>query len=254
MIRKNRKYIFAATLGFIIFCSVAVFVYFSEKEVDLLISIDMPMPTDCAGMYNVADYVVVGRYGSMTGTMNASRDPQDISKESEDEYFENRIYEFFPCAVVKGNVDAERISISRPYSETREIMTALGKDNLKTYDPFFYEPDTGKTYMLFLKYDKYFDLYYAAAEPFSIELSENGEASLVTNLISPDFTSRVNQRVTSSRGRTVNVALEYGTTSYEDKVSGLDYTELLEKMNVLPERVKIKNGGEAIQYLNQSEK
>lgn len=198
---------------------------------------DYPVSLGAEEMAEMADFVVIGKYEKLEKTWNMRRDINDVTKESETDYVEGRLYRFAVSEVVKGDFMESSILVNHRYierinleksdaviDETGIIVKPATKTEIITLnvqDSLYIEPEMGETYMLFLSKDKNFGNYYGATEPFMVKI-ENDKAILQSNLIDKkgDFSSSVK----ASNGELIEVKI--GAVSIKDTVTGMTLEEL----------------------------
>ena len=172
-------------------------------------------------MSEMADYVVIGKYEKLDKTWNMSRDINDVTKESETNYVEGRLYKFTVTEVLKGGFIKNNILVNHRYLERFDYQVSGENASVNVQDYLYIEPEMGGTYMLFLSKDKDFGYYYGATEPFMVKI-EDDKAVLQSNLIDNegDFVSKVK----ASNGDEVEVRI--GGNKIEDTITGLTVAEL----------------------------
>ncbi|MBE6730788.1 MAG: cardiolipin synthase [Ruminococcaceae bacterium] len=198
---------------------------------------DYPVSLGAEEMAEMADFVVIGKYEKLEKTWNMRRDINDVTKESETDYVEGRLYRFTVSEVVKGDFTESSILVNHRYierinleksdaviDETGIIVKPATKTEIITLniqDSLYIEPEIGGTYMLFLSKDSNFGNYYGATEPFMVKI-ENDKAILQSNLIDKkgDFSSSVKAR----NGDLIEVKI--GAVSIKDTVTGMTLEEL----------------------------
>lgn len=165
------------------------------------ITYDYKTAEDLTDMVHESDYIVLGVYEKFDSTWNLARNPDDLSKESEEEYIEGKIYNFKVEEVLSGDIKAKNIQISHMYEETIVVEETSGDEEItpegilvkeptsvkyhevKNPDPAFIEPNFGEKYIVFLSKDEINGVYMGSIEPYLIKVDENELVNVQSNLL-----------------------------------------------------------------------
>ena len=123
--RKTGIYTVAFVL-LIIFVFVICQTVFTEPKIQEITgfhtSYDYAATESLSGMFDYADYIVIGEYTGFDSTWNMARDNDDVSKEASDLYVEGHLYNFSVDEVLKGDIPEESILINHEYSTKRKVI------------------------------------------------------------------------------------------------------------------------------------
>lgn len=133
----------------------------SNKESGLkhTISVDYPISYDIDEVINASDYIVSGHFSKFSSSWNMARNPENIKKEATNMNIEGKLYEFVIKKEFKGDLNKKDT-----------ILVNLSYKHNGIVDELFIEPTLNEEVSLFLKYDKDFDCYYPALEPFQFSI------------------------------------------------------------------------------------
>ncbi|MGX9808845.1 cardiolipin synthase (plasmid) [Exiguobacterium acetylicum] len=170
----------------------------SEKTAQtILISKDFNSTSSLDKMVDNAEFIFVGEYEGLEEKWNMSGDT-----ENENNYVEGHLYNFKVSEVLKGESD-DSIKINHRFSENLPVEVTSGDEvisedgvliqkptsskmyTVENKDPLYIKPETGKKYVVFLNKGDTGN-YYAAIEPYLIEIDEENKAVLKSNLIDLD--------------------------------------------------------------------
>ena len=165
----NFKRIIKVIFVYLLLCTVLYLCIYKKSESHY----DFDVSNNLQQMIEKSDTVVLGTVQENTGTWNMSRDLDDVSKDSEIYYTEGRLSLFQIDEVLKGTVTENRIMLTQRYSDN---YSGTSKK-----DPLYVPLETGSSYILFLKYNEQFNLYYGTTEPYILSY-QDGRLSILTRL------------------------------------------------------------------------
>lgn len=204
-------------------------------EAELYISYDRAIAEGLDEMVSNADWIVLGRYTAFDSTWNMSRDPNDPSKPSDDQYTEGRIYRFQVEHIYKGELAKTEILVSHRYSQTKEMRLLDSQGTLTTQpvsfvlmEPLYQEPVIGDEYVLFLT-QGYTGYYQSPAHPFQIRIDNNAVAHLCSPLTAGNDTFF---QTVNANGRQMIVSIDAGT-AINDWITGMSKEALLHQLEQL---------------------
>lgn len=186
------KKLIGVICGIIVVC-IGIYVVTSPKTITLDFDPDYYTPEDLEDANENADYIIRGNFTSYEKDWNMLRDDHDLSLENEYGVITGKIYQFHISEVFKGNIESNNVSINLQYS-TRLYFNDDGQlnyDELKGIknvqyidyiEAIYIEPDFAQDYILYVNYDEYFDLYYAAFYPFMVEINDDQLKFVQTDL------------------------------------------------------------------------
>jgi hypothetical protein len=122
---------------------------------------DYPIALDIQGVINEADIVVIGKYEQYDSSWNMARNPDNITKEDPNMYVEGKLYRFTVDKYLKGN-GSSSILVNKKYKNVDGQI-----------DERFIEPNFSEPVVLFLKYEKDYNNYFGAIQPFEFKLINN---------------------------------------------------------------------------------
>ncbi len=204
----------------------------SESDVALTISQDRMIAEGIDEMVDLATWVVSGRYVEFDSIWNISRDPNDPTKPSKDNYTEGHLYRFHVEKVYVGKLEENEILISHRYSQRKSIPLLDKNGNISknpatfmVADPLYQEPVLGDEYVLFLTKGKN-GYYQSPAHPFQVHIDESGIVKLCTPLTNCDGTFL---QTVDADGSKLLVSISAG---YEinDTITGMTRQQLLDKI------------------------
>src|SRR5690625_3912543 len=116
----TKKFLVAALIIFTTILLVGISYYFyataiqtAQGKDDISIEInDVQTANDFSDMAKQADLIVLGHYKSHHSTMNLARDPNDVNKESQEEFIGAKIFRFHITEILKGKTEAKNIKIA----------------------------------------------------------------------------------------------------------------------------------------------
>lgn len=111
-------------------------------------SSDVLVANSLEDMIEKASCIVVGKYEELEEKINSARHPDDPKKEDPDNYQETHVYTFSINESIKGDISENTIRVNKAYQFN---ISDPQTDDLLVRSPDYYEPDFGKTYMLFLE-------------------------------------------------------------------------------------------------------
>lgn len=216
----------------------------SSREGDtIVIRRDFPLTSDLEEMVRESDVVVVGEYTGFASSWNMARNPYNVQEEDTEHYVEGHLFHFTVSELLKGDVENAEIQVNHRFAEKLRIedsdaiisddgrilkeATYVDVKEVMNPDPLYIEPETGKTYILFLKQDPVFKNYYGAIEPFSIQFDHNNVAELQTNIKTikeNDFKQDVR-----FNGKNFTIQNEM-VESVNDTISGANMSEIIQKI------------------------
>jgi nucleoid DNA-binding protein len=141
-----------AMLTLLLACSVEEQVQSSE-ELSQSVYIEAKLAANFDQMIKETPVIVVGSFEKLVKKYNAARDPKDPTKESKNSVSERNLFDFKVDKVLKGTLSSNVIQVSEPY---RFSVTDLTEEQIKARkglikEPYYFEPELGKQYVLFLK-------------------------------------------------------------------------------------------------------
>lgn len=253
---KSKKSLVAISLFLIILIGVGVTTFkFIDKNTESLkstteninISYDYKTAQNFTDMVRESDFIVLGVYEGFDSTWNLARDPEDLSKESKEEYIEGKIYNFKVEEVLSGDIKAENIKISHMYEETIVVEETSGDEEItpegilvkeptsvkyhdvKNINPAFIEPNFGEKYIVFLSKDEINELYMGAIEPYLINVDENGLVNVQSNLLVENFPT-----INTHNLGDLTVSIESDANiDFEDSVTGKSLDEIIKQIKEL---------------------
>lgn len=216
----------------------------SSKNVEVVLTHDLNVLGELSDMVTNSDYIVLGSYTSFDSTWNMASNPHNPMDESNDKYVEGKLFNFKIEEVLKGNIRDEVIKINHRHSEIVDLEITSGDEvispegllikspskitvhKVNNNYPLFIEPEFGGRYIVFLKKDQFDEIYLRPGEPYLIKVNKNDTVALQSKLLSPDLSSFI----TENRGeKNITIINEFSTT-IDDKVSGMDLIQVLEKI------------------------
>ena len=166
-----------------------------------------------------ASLAVLGTWEDFSGTYNVTRDASDPSKESGETYSEGREYSFKVKEVLYGSLSEKSIDVGIKASDGFDF------DGVEVQVPsqYFYEPEMGKTRVLFLSFDENTGLYYPCGRPWEIAVGQ-GEAAL--SFCIPPQSEQAEAEAETADG-IYRMTVKYGSSqSPSDFVSSMTLDEL----------------------------
>lgn len=204
----------------------------NESDATVIISQDRLVVEGIPEMVEHATWVVSGRYIEFDSTWNMSRDPNDPTKPSKDDYTEGHLYRFRVEKVYIGKLEEDEILVSHRYSQ-RNSMPLLDKNGnisktpttFTVADPLYQKPVLGDEYVLFLTKGRT-GYYQSPAHPFQVRIDERGIANLCTPLTDHDgpFLQTVD-----ANGSELIVSTRAGY-KIRDTITGMTRQQLLEEI------------------------
>jgi len=152
-----------------------------KKNVIIKIKADYPVPASMSDLYESADYILEGTYGSFKKEWNMARDQDDINKESSFDRIIGKIYDFHVDMIIKGIVKNNTIPVNLEYStriyynnqgmlDENEVKTTKDYTYIDHINVNYHEPQEHQKVILFLSYDTDFEVYYPAFYPFAYDM------------------------------------------------------------------------------------
>ena len=210
---------------------------------------DLPMTSHLDGMYDFADYIVIGRFGGFEEAVNMARNWWNPLEDDPYNYSRGHVYSFHVHSVQKGFIESDTISIVLQYlrrvsGEIRnDIIDAQGQivrpateiDPWEIYarSGLYMEPVPGETVMLFLNYSSLTEQFFPALEPYMIVLEDDGTMRVKSNLFLP---REERERLafthgTSQSGRPITFTWRTVLTEgIRDTISGKDTVEIIDEL------------------------
>lgn len=229
MKRKNKKFLITSAVAlFILGIFFGVRRLNAKEPIIMTISSNFPITEDLNQMNSEADIIVIGKYTNFKESWNMSRDDYDLTKEHEKSYVEGHIYNFSTTAVIRGEIIDSNILINHHYGRDHYIEEA--NENLFIVNDLYKEPEMNEEYILFLKYDENFNLYYGAIEPFTIKINRDQTLELYTPLTEKIDNSE-NKTFELESGKTL-IVKEHTEELIEDFIEGKNLDSLLEELSI----------------------
>ncbi|SDK88958.1 hypothetical protein [Alkalibacterium thalassium] len=200
----------------------------AKEPIILAISSDFPITEDLNHMETEADIIVKGKYTDFKESWNMSRDDDDLSKENKQAYVEGHIYNFTITEVVSGEAKNSAIQINHHYG--RDYYIEEENDSVFIVNDLYKEPEINQEYILFLKYDENFDLYYGAIEPFSIKINKDQTVELYSPL-TEEIEHNDTKTLELESGRTITIE-QHAEESIEDFIEGETLDTLLNELSI----------------------
>ena len=210
---------------------------------------DFPMASHLDIMHDLADYVVIGRFGEFEEAVNTARNWRNHLEEDPNNYHLGRIYSFHVHEVLKGQTYSDTISIVLQYlrrfsGEIRnDIIDAQGQivrpateiDPWEIYarSGLYMEPIPEDTVMLFLSYSSLDEQFFPALEPYVIVLEDDGTMRVRSNLFLPreEREKLAVTHGTSQSGRPITFTWRTVLTEgIRDTISGKDTVEIIDEL------------------------
>lgn len=241
----------AGVVAAAIVVTAAILIFAPKKEPLLVVAPTYfrAVARDLSEMTAEADYIVAGTYEGLQfeGDFSAVFLGDGEAAREKEGYVAGHVYDFLVQRVLKGDVPEMRIPVLHNYSERRkytESDAAYNDDGTLTpetwrreyfvdlIDQCYVEPETGGTYILFLKYfERDGSGYYRGIEPFMVRLRDDDTAELQSNLFvqgaKPDDVLILDQTFRVD-GREILVWDR--VSAYPDLVTGLDAQEVLRQI------------------------
>ncbi len=147
-------FILPLTIVMLLFaCSTKEKVEIPKEEQGIAINIDAMLAENVDQMVKETPLIVVGSFERLIKHYNAAYDPKDPTKEAKNSVGERKLFDFRVDKVLKGSISSKVIQVSQPY---RFSVTDLTEEQVKARvglvkDPYYFEPEQGKRYVLFLR-------------------------------------------------------------------------------------------------------
>ncbi|UTR13118.1 cardiolipin synthase [Salipaludibacillus sp. LMS25] len=223
---KNLKIIIPIASLLIIGIAIYQYTNIFKEEIYITYSADFPVTEELEEMAEEAEVIAFGTYEGLNSNWNMARDPNDPSKEDQENYVEGKLYDFQVEEYILGDGD-EKIQINLRYKEEIKVEDSEGKiHTIENVDPLFIEPEIGEKYIVFLKKDDDFGNYYGAIEPFQVVFDAEERAILKTNLTKEHSEEAHENNSIEIQGENVIVNIENHVEEIEDNISGQDFTEI----------------------------
>lgn len=167
----KRRFILFLILTFSLYAATACNIINNKIESNShKVLVDYPTADNIDSIISESDYIVIGYFSEYNTTWNMARNPDNIQEEDSTMKVEGKVFKFVINKQLKG--DSE---------ERSAILVNLPYNHDGIVDQIFMEPTLNEKVILFLKYDKNFDYYYPALEPFQFMLL-NDELKVKTNI------------------------------------------------------------------------
>ena len=177
--KKKIKYFIpiAILLGF-------VFYFYLRTEV-IIVQYDLATAHSYDDLVEHSGIIVKGQFVRFSNEWNMAR---DVNNNPSDTYETiGKVYDFKITDVYKGEVkDNSILKVNQAFSKTIDVSQFHDNTSqVKALEQLYIEPDLTKEYILFLEYNKEFDNYFGAIQPFMI-LVNNDQLQLESRLINTD--------------------------------------------------------------------
>lgn len=254
MIMRKRISVIIATA--IILCGIIIAMYFSNVNNTeavpahngpsaIVVANDMLTATNLSDMVDNSDLVVLGTYEEFDSTWNLARNPNDISKASDEEYIEGKVYNFNIEEVLMGDIEESKIKISHTYSNNITVEFTSGDEEVspegilvkepttveyfevENLDPTFISPTFNEKHIVFLQDDIVDNIYMGALEPYLIKFDNNNNAVLLSNLTNDNHEDLKN--IVEVNGKNIAITNEVDL-DFDDTITGKDLNEIKDEI------------------------